>query len=199
MRRRSPGADRRARRARGAWSSHRRARFRVGQRPPDHAVACGARRRPGAPTRQAADRHDTTRHRADVRRQGDAHRHPGAGPPRPEDPPREGRARRRREEHVAGARLRDRAVRRGRGRRAHARARGAARALRRRHLAPRRPGAARRSQGAVRGRAGDASRPRPRHLSLCHVLEPDRGGGGGELRDRPAADRRGALESRRRT
>ena len=45
---------------------------------------------------------------------------------------------------------------------AHARA---ARAVRRRHVAARRPRAPRRAAGALRGRAGDAARPRSRHVS----------------------------------
>ena len=67
------------------------------------------------------------------------------------------------------------------------RLRGAARAVRRRRVAARRPGAARAASGAVRGRAGDDARPRPRHVSVRHVVEPDRLG----RRDRaPASARR---------
>ena len=90
----------------------RRARLRLRQRAPDHALARRARRRARAPSRQAADRHHAPWHRPGVRGQGDAHRHPRAGPARPEDPAGEARARGRGEERVARARLRARAVRR---------------------------------------------------------------------------------------
>ena len=68
--RRPGGADRRARRVRAPRPSDRRG-LRLGQRPPDHAVA--PRDRPGerAAPRQARDRHHETRHRPLLRRQGD--------------------------------------------------------------------------------------------------------------------------------
>ena len=50
----------------------------------------------------------------------------------------------------------------------------AARADDRRHRAPRARGARRGTAGAVRGRAGHVPRPRPRHVSVRHVVEPDR-------------------------
>ena len=52
--------------------------------------------------------------------------------------------------------------------------RAAASAVRRRHVAARRPGAATTGERAVRGRAGDAARPRPRHVSVRHLVEPGR-------------------------
>ena len=52
------------------------------------------------------------------------------------------------------------------------RAGAAARADDRRHRAPRARGARGRPARAVRGRAGHVPRPRPRHLSLRHVVEP---------------------------
>ena len=84
---------------------------RLRQRAPDHAVA--RRDRPGvrAPARQASDRHDPPRHRAVLRGQGVAARHPRPGPPRREDPAPEDRGRARREEPLARARLRGRAAR----------------------------------------------------------------------------------------
>ena len=77
--------------------------------------------------------------------------------------------------------------------------RGAAGAVRRRHVAPRRPRAARRRARAVRGRAGDAARPRPRHVSVRHLVEPDRGRGGRQLRHRPAVASTRSSVSRRHT
>ncbi len=44
-------------------------------------------------------------------------------------------------------------------------------------------------RGAVRGGAGDPARPRPRHVSLRHVLEPGRGERGHRGRDRAATHR----------
>ena len=65
---------------------------------------------------------------------------------------------------------------RGRGaRRAHGGPRRAAAAVRRRHVAARRRRAPRRQARPARGRAGNAARPRPRHLSVRHLVEPDRG------------------------
>ena len=53
--------------------------------------------------------------------------------------------------------------------------------------------------GPARGRAGDAPRPRPRHVSVRHLVEPDRGRGGDGNRDRPDPDRHGRRASPRRT
>ncbi len=61
--------------------------------------------------------------------------------------------------------------------------RAAAAAVRRRHVAASSTEALRDGQrGAVRGRAGDAARPRPRHVSVRHVVEPGRGGRGDRRR-----------------
>ena len=49
-----------------------------------------------------------------------------------------------------------------------------ARAPHRRHRAALLGRARRRPDGALRGRPGDPARPRPRHLSLRHLLQPDR-------------------------
>ena len=48
-----------------------------------------------------------------------------------------------------------------------------------------------RQERPARGRAGDAARPRPRHVSVRHLVEPDRRRGGDGDRDRADADRRG--------
>ena len=69
--------------------------------------------------------------------------------------------------------------------------RAAAAAVRRGHVAARRPGAARRQERPARGRAGHAARPRPRHVSVRHLVEPDRRRRGHGDRDRADADRRG--------
>ena len=50
----------------------------------------------------------------------------------------------------------------------------APRALHRRRLAARERGARPRRRGALRGRPGHAARPRPRHVSVRHLVEPDR-------------------------
>ena len=52
--------------------------------------------------------------------------------------------------------------------------RRAAAPVRRRHVAPRRPRAQGGQARPPRGRAGDAARPRPRHVSVRHLVEPDR-------------------------
>ena len=67
------------------------------------------------------------------------------------------------------------AVRRQGDHRALPRVRAAARADDRRHRAPRARGARRAAVGAVRRRAGDVPRPRPRHVSVRDVEQPDRG------------------------
>ena len=96
------------------------------------------------------------------------------------------------EERLARARLRDRAVRRRRGLR-HLRAVHAAAAAARTSRTRRCSSIARSATattGALRGRPGDAARPRPRHLPVRHLVEPDRGRRGGQLRHRPEPDRR---------
>ena len=188
LRRRPAGAARRARRARSA-RDRRVGRRRLRERAPDHAVARRDRPGVGAAARPPADRHDAPRDRPGVRGQGVAHRHPRAGRARPEDPAPEDRGRARREEPLARAHLRGGAVRPRGGVGAVRRARGAARAVRRRRLAARRPRARRRQGRALRGRAGDAARPRPRHVSVRHVVEPDRVGRGDRDRHRPDAHR----------
>ena len=107
----------------------------LGKRAPDHAVARDDRPGIRAAARQPPDRDDSTWHRADVRRQGIAHRHPRAGRARREDPAPEDRGRARREEPLARAHLRSRAVRSRGGLGAVRGVRRAARALRRRRLA----------------------------------------------------------------
>ena len=146
----------------------------VRERAPDHAVARRDRPGVGAPARQPADRHDPARHRACVRRQGLAHRHPRAGRARREDPAPEDRGRARREEPLARADLRDGRLRPRGGVGALRRSRGAARAVRHGHVAPRRHRAQGRQGRALRRRAGDSPRPRPRDVSVRHVVEPDR-------------------------
>ena len=180
----------RDRRSRGARDLGRAAQD-LGQRAPDHAVAHRHRRREREAARQAPDRDDAAWDRARVRRQGGAARDSRPGPARPEDPAPEDRDGTRREERLARARLRARAVR-ARGRRLALRGlRAAAAAVRRRHVAARRRRDPRRPERPARGRAGDAARPRPRHVSVRHVVEPDRRRGRDRDRDRADADRPG--------
>ncbi len=118
---------------------------------------------------QPADRHHRPRHRADVRRQDEPHRHPDPGHLRREDPDPEGRGRPRAEE--PGARE-DLQPPRGHGRRDRRRAdavRRPARAARLRHRAAAQPGPRPRRDRAARGRPGHAARRRPRHLPVRHV------------------------------
>ena len=117
-----------------------------------------------------ADRHDQARHRALLRRQGGAPRHPRAGPARREDP---------QEEDRRGARaqaLHAAPVRQGPGARPAVDDRGVpdlrppARAAHRRHRARSRwRRARRRRHRALRGRPGRAARHRPRHVSVRHL------------------------------
>ena len=77
------------------------------------------------------------------------------------------------------------------GGRAHLRGLCAAAApVHRRHVAARRSRAPQRRQRPVRGCAGNAARPRPRHLPVRHLVEPDRRRRGSQLRDRAEPDRR---------
>ena len=97
--RRRPGhRQRRRRRPRGAVRRDRRARRRAASTPRGLVVSANAHvipsynrtRRQGhrAVPRQPPDRHDRSRHRADVRRQDEPRRHPRPGPLRREDPAR---------------------------------------------------------------------------------------------------------------
>ena len=146
-----------------------------------------------AAARAAADRDDPARHRPRVRRQGGAHRHPRAGHPRPEDPAPEVRDGARREERAA--RAASTASSRSRSRSSPSGWRSYAvrlrpyvadtsllvdRALRRRQARP------------ARGRAGDAARPRPRHVSVRHLVQPARRRRRDGHRDRADPHRPGA-------
>ena len=112
-----------------------------------------------------------------------------AGRPRPEDPAPEVRDALA-EKNVLLERLYDAPAARARGaRRPDGGVRRAAAAVRRGHVAPRRPGARRREARPARRRAGDAARPRPRHVSVRHVVEPDRGRGDDGRRHRADAHR----------
>ena len=143
--------------------------------------------------------HHQARHRPRVRRQGAARRPAGPGPARPEDLPREARPRAPREERRARQGLQPAAARRRRDRDAVPRDGAAPRADDRRHRPPRPRGARRRPAGAVRGRAGHVPRPRPRHVSVRHVVEPDRRRRVHRRGRRAAGDRPRRSASRRRT
>ncbi len=83
---RSPGADRRDRRAQGARRSTSSGLRVERQRAPDHALPPAAGHGGRDEARAAADRHHPPRHRPGLRRQGVAPGHPRAGPARREDP-----------------------------------------------------------------------------------------------------------------
>ena len=71
--------------------------------------------------------------------------------------------------------------------------------LHRRHRAALLGCARRRREGALRGRPGRAARPRPRHLSVRHLVEPDRRRGLRRRRRRPDATSTRSGASRRPT
>ena len=169
------GAVQRDRRARGPRHRHV-APGRQRQRAPDRAATTSTldkvtERFLGS----APDRHDRPRHRPDVRRQDVAGRRPRAGPVRREDPAPEGRGRARAEEPPARQGLqpaRDRRSTRS-SRSCSATPTGCARWS----PTPRCCSAEALDAGrdrAARGRPGDAARRRPRHLSVRHVVQPDR-------------------------
>ena len=175
LRRRPGGADRGARRSRGARRRDGGARAPLRQRAPDHAVA--RRDRPGerAPARQAADRDDAARDRAGVRGQGGAARDPRAGPARPEDPARR-RSRSRSRRRTSGSSA-STASSRSTSRRSRRGSRGSRSACGRTSPTRRCSSTARSTTGRFvlfEGAQGDAARPRPRHVSVRHVVEPGR-------------------------
>ena len=173
--------DRRRRRglARGALPRARRAgRARRGgggargqrQRPRDRALPLHDRQGHRALPRQEPDRHHRPRHRPGVRRQDQPRRHPHRRPLRREDPRAEGRGGPRRAQPPADQGLQPP---RDRGRAP------SSRSSRRtptgcgpwsRHLAAAQPGARRRPDRALRGRAGHDARRRPRHLPVRHLV-----------------------------
>ena len=174
-------ADRRDRGAARARHRHERPAG-LGQRPPDHALPRAARHGRRDQARQARDRDHPARNRALLRRQGVPPRHPRPGPARREDPAQE--------DHGGdGAEAADAPpLRQGPGPRPphddrdlHD-LRPPPRAPHRRHREALLGRARPRRHGALRGGPGDDARPRPRDLSLRHLVEPDR-----RLRD----DRRG--------
>ena len=95
------------------------------------------------------------------------------------------------EEPAPGQGLQPQGDRRRRGRRGVRRVRRAAQAPDRRHPAAARPRARRRRVGAARGVAGHAARRRPRHLSVRHLVEPDRRRRRDRLGHRPHPDHAG--------
>ena len=129
----------------------------------------GDRTVPGQPQ----DRDDRARYRTDVRGQDVAHRDPRPGPVRRGRTAGQGHRCAQPQEPDPGQDLQPQGGvgRRGRGR--AARPRGTAAADGRRHLFTARADARRRADDRPRGRAGDAARRRPRHLSVRHVVERD--------------------------
>ena len=120
--------------------------------------------------RQEQGRHDRTRHRPGVRRQGRPGRHPHRRPLRREDPARQGRGQPRREEPAAGQGLQPPRGRRRRRRRGAPGVHRTAAADGRRHLAAAQRRARPRRDRALRGRPGDHARRRPRHLPVRHLV-----------------------------
>ena len=143
------------------------------QRAPDHALAHRDRRRRREAARSSRSAPPAAGS-ARLRGQGRTPRHPRGTTLDPKIL-RQKIETARGEEHLARAGLRAGAVRARGGRRAARGVRAAAAAVRRRHVAARRRGAPRRQGRPARRRAGDAARPRPRHVSLRDLVEPDRG------------------------
>ena len=147
----------------------------LGKRPPDHAVSPQARRGDGALPRPAADRHHQARHRPRLHGQVLPTRHPGSGPVRPEDLPPEARggAQGQEQDPHQGVQLA------ADGRRADRRGvpgiRRESRRLCDRHLTAAVAGTAGRQEHHLRGCPGHPARHRPRHVSVRHLVEPDRG------------------------
>ena len=166
----------------------RRRRIRaadLGQRAPDHALPRDARHGRRGEAGQARDRHHPARDRPLLRRQGGPPRDPRPGPARREDPAQEDHGR-------AGAQAAGAAPVRARPEARPARddrgvpaLRPPARAPHRRHRAALLGGARHGRHGALRGRPGDAARPRSRHLSVRHLVEPGRRRGLRRGRGRP--------------
>ena len=147
---------------------------RVRQRPPDHAVPPGAREGDRAVPGEERAGHDEARHRTRVRRQGRADRAARPGPVRREDLPREARRGPSREEPDPHEDLQPAAARRRPDRRGVHGPGVAARAARRGYRRAAVSRAAGRQARHARGRAGNAARPRPRDVSVRHVVEPGR-------------------------
>ena len=183
-RHRPRGADRRDRRPGGAGRGHL-APDHLRGRAPDHAAPPGPGQGHRALPGQAQDRHHRPRHRPRLRRQGRPHRHPRAGPAGPRDPAAEARGHAAGEEPDPGQGLQPQGHRRRRGRRGVRRLRRAAQAPHRRHPPAAGQGARRRRVGAARGLAGHPARRRPRHVSVRHVVQPDRRRRGRRRRHRP--------------
>ncbi len=161
------------------------------QRAHDHALPPRTREGHGALPRQERARHDETRYRAGVRRQGRAHRPAHPGPVRREDLPREVRRRAAREEPDPHQDLQPPATRCRAHRRGVHVARRARPAACGRHERTDLSSADGRQAGDVRRCPGRVARPRPRHVSVRDVVEPGRGKRARERRRRPALGRAG--------
>ena len=138
------------------------------------AVSRGDRQGHRALHGQQEDRHHRPRHRAVLSGQDRAHRHPGRRRARPGAADAEDRSRTGIQEPGAGQDLQPQGAGPDAGRRRAARA---GRGLQAPHR--RRPAAAQQRAGSRRDRpagglAGHAARRRPRHVSLCDVVESDR-------------------------
>ena len=145
------------------------------RRAPADAVSRGHRQGDRAVHGQQEDRHDRSRHRALLPGQDRAHRHPGRRRARPRCADPEDRRRTGIQEPGARQDLQPQGAGPARGARRAARAGRGLQAPHRRRPAAAQRGARERRDGAAGGLAGHAARRRPRHVSLCDVVESDGG------------------------
>ncbi len=158
------------------------------ERARDHAVPPHPRQGDRALSRQATDRHDRARHRADVCRQDQPSGHPDSGPVRREHPAAEGGGCAAPEEPPPREDLQPPRDHRRRGRRGAAEVRRPPPPDDRRHRAAAQPGPRRRQDRRVRGRPGDDVGCRPRHIPVRHLLELHERGRGNRVRASPPTD-----------
>ena len=192
-RRRRPG--RAARRAEGPRGSRRRHRAAADLRRRAPADALPRRHRQGrrALRGQQEDRHHRPRHRPVLPGQDRPHRHPRRRRARRGAAGRKDRGRTGIQEPGAGQDLQPQGA--GCPTRWSTNLLDAGRGLQaphRRHPAAAQRRARQGRDGAAGGLAGHAARRRPRHVSLCHVVEPDRRRRGRRLGHRPDPHHHGA-------
>ena len=176
-----------AHRAEGPGGPRRRHRAAADlrRRTPVDAVSRGDRQGRRAVCGQQEDRHHRPRDRPVLPGQDRPHRHPRRRRPRPDAAGRKDRGRTGIQEPGAGQDLQPQGARRRRGGRHAAGGGRGFQAPHRRHPLPAQR-RARKGRDRSTGRlAGHAARRRPRHVSLCDVVESDRGRRVRRLRHRP--------------